>query len=55
MPKNMKNALKYLDAPVVAAQWGGMNCAEGGWDELCGLNVYFDSSFGYGQMSRIAA
>ena len=55
MPKNMKNALKYLDAPVVAAHWGGMNCAEEVLDELCGLNVYFDSSFGYGQMSRIAA
>ena len=55
MPENLKNALKWFDAPVVAAHWGGMNCAEEVLNELCGLDVYFDSSFGYGQMPRIAA
>lgn len=55
MPKNMKNALKWFDAPVVAAHWGAMNCAEEVLEELCGLDIYFDSSFGYSQISRIAA
>lgn len=55
MPKNMKNALKWFDSPVIAAHWGGMNCYEEVLNELCGLDIYFDSSFGYGQMPRLAA
>ena len=55
MPENMKNALKWFDSPVIAAHWGGMNVAEEVVKNLCGLDIYFDSSFGYGQMSRASA
>lgn len=55
MPKNMKNALKWFDSPVVLAHWGGLACAEEVEKHLCGMDVYFDTSFGYAQMSRAAA
>lgn len=55
MPENMKNALRWFDSPVIAAHWGGMNVAEDVVKNLCGSDIYFDSSFGYGQMSRASA
>lgn len=55
MPENMKNALKWFDSPVVAAHWGGLGCDEEVINKLCGLDIYFDVSFGYGQLSRAAA
>lgn len=55
MPENMKNALKWLESPVVAAHWGGLGCSEEVTKQLCGLDIYFDVSFGYCQMSRAAA
>lgn len=55
MPQNMKNALKWFDSPVVAAHWGGLGCADEVIDELCGLDLYFDTAFGCGQIARSAA
>lgn len=40
-------ALKYLDCPVVAAHWGGMFQFEAVIEKLCGLPLYFDTSYGY--------
>lgn len=55
MPENMKNALKWFDSPVVCAHWGGLSCAEDVKKHLCGSEVFFDTSFGYGHMSRSLA
>lgn len=48
MPENLKNALKWLDTPVIAAHWGGCGCSMEVQKHLCGLDLYFDISFGYG-------
>lgn len=50
MPQNIIRALSWFDSPVVAAHWGGINICTNVLDELCGMNVYFDTSFGYGSM-----
>ena len=56
MPENLKNALKWLDTPVVAAHFGGQNCTQGVLDILCGIeNIYFDISFGYGTIAKPTA
>lgn len=55
MPVNMAGALKMLDGPVIAAHWGGVASFEEVMDKLCGLPLYFDTSFGYGQMARCEA
>lgn len=55
MPENMKNALKWFDSPVVAAHWGGLNYGNEVIDKLCGSDIYFDTSFGYGQMPKATA
>lgn len=55
MPENLKNALKWFDSPVVAAHWGGLGAGEGVIEKLCGLDLYFDTSFGYSQMPRSMA
>ncbi len=55
MPKNLLNALKWLDTNVVAAHWGGLDCTEEVLDVLCGLPLYFDVSFGYGTISKPTA
>lgn len=51
-PEHMANALKWLDTPVVAAHWGGLGCWEDVLKHLCGRDVYFDLSFGYGVMPK---
>jgi predicted TIM-barrel fold metal-dependent hydrolase len=48
MPDHLLGALRWLDTPVVAAHWGGMGCYEEVIRKLCGQNLYFDLSFGYG-------
>ena len=52
MPEHLSAALKWLDAPVVAAHWGGMGCTQAVLDRLCGENLYFDLSFGYGVIPK---
>lgn len=55
MPENMKSALRWIDGPTVAAHWGGLGCGEEVAELLCGTELYFDTSFGYGQMPRSTA
>ncbi|MBQ6847687.1 MAG: amidohydrolase family protein [Clostridia bacterium] len=54
-PDKMERALKYLDCPVVAAHWGGIDCGEAVIKHLCGKEIYFDTSFGYGNMPKYYA
>lgn len=46
-PKRLKNALKWLDSPVVAAHWGSQGMGQETLRHLCGLDIYFDTAFGY--------
>ena len=48
LPEHLLGALRWLDTPVVAAHWGGYCCGAEVIDKLCGENLYFDLSFGYG-------
>jgi len=52
MPEHLLGALKWLDSPVVAAHWGGMGCDQEVFDKLCGTDLYFDLSFGYGVIPK---
>ena len=55
MPDNLLNALKWFDAPVVAAHWGGYGCCFEVLEKLCGAPIWFDLSFGYCSMPRPTA
>lgn len=55
MPTHLLKALKWFDSPVVAAHWGGAGCGQAVADLLCGENIYFDLSFGYGVISKPVA
>ena len=55
MPEHLKNALRWLDGPVVAAHWGGIGCYQQVLERLCGETVFFDLSYGYGAMPKPAA
>lgn len=48
LPEHLLGALKWLDSPVVAAHWGGYGCGLEVLDKLCGENLWFDLSLGYG-------
>ncbi len=53
MPQHLLGALKWLDAPVVAAHWGGLGCGEEVIKTLCGIeNLWIDLSYGYGAMPK---
>ena len=54
-PDRIERALKWFDAPVVAAHWGGLDYGEGVIKYLCGLPIYIDTSYGYGCMSKYTA
>lgn len=54
-PEKMATALNWFSSPVVAAHWGGVDSAEGVIKHLCGKDIYFDTSFGYGNMSKYNA
>lgn len=54
-PEKMVKALSWFESPVVAAHWGGIDCGEGVLDLLCGKDIYFDTSFGYGNMPKYYA
>lgn len=55
MPKQMRNALKWIDSPVIAAHWGAAGYGAEVLNALCGENLYFDLSFGYCAMSKCVA
>ena len=55
MPQALLGAKKWLDGPVVAAHWGGLGCGEEVLRTLCGQDIYFDLSFGYGTMPKSMA
>jgi len=55
MPDNMVTALSWFNSPVVLAHWGGVGCGEEVIKKLCGRDVWFDISFGYGAMPRDTA
>lgn len=48
LPEHLLGALKWLDSPVVAAHWGGYGCGLEVLAKLCGENLWFDLSMGYG-------
>ena len=54
-PEKLAVALREFSSPVIAAHWGGVLCGEGVLKNLCGLDIYFDLSFGYGTMSKYLA
>ncbi len=55
-PEKLEKAIGWLDSPVVAAHWGGIDSAEGVLERLCARdNLYFDTSFGYSMMPRYYA
>lgn len=51
-PEHLCNALKWFDSPVVAAHWGGFACSEDVLNQLCGLDLWMDISFGYGAIPK---
>lgn len=55
MPEQLARALDWFSAPVVAAHWGGIQCGAEVLEHLCGRDVYFDTSFGYGMMPKYYA
>ena len=55
MPHQLERALEWFSAPVIAAHWGGIQCGEAVLQHLCGKDVYFDVSFGYGMMPKYYA
>lgn len=55
MPQNMINALKWFDSPVICAHWGGVGCGTEVIETLAGEDVWFDLSFGYGNMPKAIA
>jgi len=54
-PERLLRALRWLDTTVVAAHWGGAGCGGTVLEKLCGQELYFDLSFGYGVMPKYLA
>ncbi len=52
LPEHLLGALKWLEGPVVAAHWGGYCCNLEVIEKLCGENLYFDLSLGYGVIPK---
>ena len=52
MPEHLLGALRWLDGPVVAAHWGGLDCGYEVLQNLCGRDIWFDLSFGYSNMPK---
>lgn len=55
MPEHLLRGLRWLDTNVVAAHWGGAGCGREVLDKLCGRDLWFDVSFGYGTMPKYLA
>lgn len=54
-PEKMLKALSWFDSPVIAAHWGGVGSGKEVLELLCGRDIYFDTSFGYGNMPKYYA
>lgn len=54
-PEKLEKALSWFDSPVVAAHYGGIGCGEEVLGRLCGKDIYFDTSFGYGTLPKYYA
>ena len=54
-PERIVNALRWVDSPFIASHWGGLSCAESVLKLLCGLPIYFDTSYGYGAIAMPSA
>ncbi len=54
-PEKMARALNWFSSPVIAAHWGGVDCGKEVIELLCGEDIYFDTSFGYGTMPKYYA
>lgn len=54
-PERLEKALCWFDSPVIAAHWGGLSCGDGVLERLCGKDIYFDTSFGYGTLPKYYA
>ena len=54
-PKKLAVVLRHFSSPVIAAHWGGVLCGEDVIKHLCGKDIYFDLSFGYGTMPKYLA
>ncbi|MBQ9985736.1 MAG: amidohydrolase [Oscillospiraceae bacterium] len=54
-PEKMAIALREFSSPVIAAHWGGVDSGESVIANLCGKDIYFDISFGYGTMPKYIA
>lgn len=52
MPDHLLGALKWLDTPVVAAHWGGLDCGAEVLDKLCGEDLWMDLSYGYSAIPK---
>lgn len=55
MPEHLLGALRWLDTDVIAAHWGGAGCGAEVLEKLCGQDIWFDTSFGYGVMPKYLA
>lgn len=55
MPDNLVSALKWFDSPVIAAHWGGSGIGLEILEKVCGKDVWFDLSFGYGTIPKAIA
>ncbi len=51
-PERLLRALKWFSAPVIAAHWGASGLSDDVIRYLCGTDVYFDTAFGYGYISK---
>lgn len=54
-PEKMSRALEWFSSPVIAAHWGGVGSGKEVINLLCGREIYFDTSFGYGTMAKYYA
>lgn len=54
-PEHLLNALKWFDSPVIAAHWGSLACGTEVIEKLCGLDIWMDTSFGYGFIPKSVA
>ena len=55
MPDHFVQAVKWFESPVVLAHFGGAFSGEEVLEKLCGLPVFFDTSFSYSVVPRATA
>lgn len=54
-PEKMEKALSWFSSPVIAAHFGGVGSGQEVLKHLCGKDIYFDTSFGYGTLPKYYA